>query len=169
MFDRYADSVKRRIYNLFSRVIDNHVKLGIEDPRRITDNFIAEIRSKKLDTWKSLEKYIDTKYFYDQCIQYAEQKVDEYKERYGRISNKGRVTTGQIDFLTDLIEKSLKHKKYKVRMAGLEKLKDILRMLSKSSASKYIDVYREILGYTDKKDDKNEEQKEGKKEGPGES
>lgn len=154
MFERYDEKVRRRIFSLFSSVIDTNVKLGIIDGKRITDNFIKDIRNKKIDTWQSLQEFIDSKYFYDQCTRYAEEKIPEYKERYGLITDKGKITEGQIKYLRQLIERSVKHEDYKIRMDASNELNHILEMLTKSSGAFYIDKFKELLGYS--KDNKEE-------------
>lgn len=133
---------------MFSKVIDTNIMLGIKDEKKITENFIKEIRNNKLETWTSLEKYIDSKYFYYQCVKYVKQRKAEYIDRYKAISDKGRLTDGQINFLKSLIEKALKHKDYTVRMKGLDELEKLLNLLSKSSGGYYIDRFKDILGYT---------------------
>jgi hypothetical protein len=159
MFDKYDKKTQRRIKTLFCTIIDTNVKLGISEPKKITDNFLNEIRRKELDTWKSLREYLDSTYFYNQCVKYCEDKVEIYKDRYKEILDKGIATEGQVSYLTDLIEKSLKHSKYKIRMDGLEELRKLLATLSKGSASYYIKRYKNILGYSKKNKDKNKDSK----------
>ena len=170
MFDRYREKIKRRIYSLLSREIDTNVKLGITDAKKIAENFTKEIQKKELETWKSLREYVDSKYFYNECIKYIKSRLDEYIERYGGFSVKGKVSPEQADYLVNLIERAIKHKSYKVRMKGLEELKEVVTMLSKNSASYFIDQYKDILGWNnndrEKSDNKapkgNNEKKEGK-------
>lgn len=147
MFDKYEDKIRRRIYSLLSYSIDSSVKLGITDPKKIAENFIKEIQKKELDTWISLRQYIDSSYFYNECIIYIESKIGEYIERYKGDSEKGMVTPEQAEYLGTLIVKSIKHKDFKIRKSGFEELKEIITMLSKSSASRYIDDYKGILGW----------------------
>jgi hypothetical protein len=145
MFEKYDKKTRRRIYSLLSVEIDTNVKLGIIEARNITDNFIKEIQKKELDTWISLRKYIDSKYFYDECIRYIDENISKYIDRYkGQLAN-SKVTDGQAKFLVNLIEKTVKHENYKVRMKGLELLQAMVCLLSKSSASHYIDIYKEVL------------------------
>lgn len=148
MFDKYDEKIKRRIYSLLSREIDTNVKLGIVDAKKITENFTKEIQKKELETWISLREYVDSKYFYNECIRYVESRLDEYIERYGGFSVKGKVSQEQADYLVKLIERALKHKNYKIRMNGLEELNELVTMLSKNSASYFIDRYKDILGWT---------------------
>jgi hypothetical protein len=161
MFDKYNKKIKRRIYSLLSREIDTNVKLGITDAKKITENFTKEIQKKELDTWKSLREYVDSRYFYNECIKYVESRLDEYLKRYGGFSVKGKVSPEQADYLVMLIERALKHKNYNVRMNGLEELKELITMLSKNSASYFIDQYKGILGWNKSTDKTEKNTKEG--------
>lgn len=152
MFERYKTSIRRRIYSLLSSVIDTNVKLGIHDPKTITSNFIKEIQSKELDTWISLREYIDSTYFYNECIKYIELKIDGYIDRFKGETDKGVISQEQVDYLSTLISKSLKSKDYKIRSNGIKELKSIINLLSKVSASQYIDNYKDILGWNKKKE-----------------
>jgi hypothetical protein len=147
VFSKYDNKTRRRIYSLLSGVIDQNVKLGITDPKKITDNFIKEIRKKDMETWYSLRKYVDSIYFYNECISYVKSKLHIYIERYSSFSAKGRVTPEQAEYLTVLIERALKHKSYTIRMDGLKTLKELVTLLSKISVSNYIDAYKTILGW----------------------
>lgn len=149
MFDKYDDKTRRRIYSLLSRTIDTNVKLGIHDPARIVDNFIKEINNKQLETWQSLKIYVDSKYFYNQALFYTQKNLQEYIDRYSYISDKGRITKEQVEYLADLIRKAITHKNYKVRTQGRNELKRILYMLSKSTGGEYIDKYKSILNFKD--------------------
>ncbi|HKL41669.1 MAG TPA: hypothetical protein VJ962_03725, partial [Clostridia bacterium] len=150
LFEKYDEKTQRRIYSLLSREIDSNVKAGITKPEKIVEYFIKEIRKKDMDTWKSLRKYIDSTYFYKECIRYVESKIDEYIDRYGGYSQKGNVTEGQAKYLASLIEKTLKHEDYRTRMDGLDELRSLIKLISKSGASKYIDKYKTVLGWNDK-------------------
>lgn len=150
MFQRYEDKVRRRIFSLFCTVIDTNVKHNITEPQKITENFISEIQNKNLESWKSLREFIDSKYFYDECIKYAANKIVEYKNRYKETTERGKITDGQVAYLAILIERGLKHKDYKIRMAAIEEQKKLLTLLSKGSASHYINSFKGILGYNKK-------------------
>jgi hypothetical protein len=147
MFERYDKKLRRRIYSLLSREIDTNVKLGITDAKKITENFTKEIQKKQLGTWISLREYIDSTYFYNECIKYIDSRLEEYVKRYGGFSIKGRVSPEQADYLVSLIERALKHRNYTTRMDALKELKSLVAMLTKSSASSYIDRYKTILGW----------------------
>lgn len=146
MFVKYDGKTRRRIYSLLSRTLDNNVKLGIDEPLKITDNFIKEIRGKKMATWTSLVELCDSKYFHDECVKYVTEKIGEYKSRYGPLSSKGKISEGQLGYLADMIERSLKHPDYLIRVNSKAELKNIITLLSKSSAGIFIEKYREILG-----------------------
>ena len=146
-FIKYNETIRKRIPMLFSQVIDHDVIVGIRDPQTMTEHFLKQIRTKELETWQSLRPYLSSTHFYNECVAYADERIPEYVARYCYTEDAGKPTDGQLNFLSGLISNALRHRNEGVREKGLEEMKEILKLLSKSGNSHYIDRFISLLGY----------------------
>ena len=146
MFDKYPDTVRRRIFILLSNTIDNNVKNGVVQPDLISEYFIKEVDTKDLASWSSLKEYTNQTYFYENVLKYVEQNIDKYIKRYdSSIGTNLNVSQDQLDYLVFLVKKTVNHKEYNVRVKSVNVLKELLGSLPRAKASYSINEFKNIL------------------------